>query len=142
MFDYRKLTVISIAAISLCGCATNRQSGTWIGAAAGAVIGGLIEDEAAAVAAGAIAGGLIGRMIGSRMDRKEVANALEHSAANETTAWFDPETGKHHRITPQAFHMRGDQVCRHFELVTIVDGRKEVTRGTACRRADGAWMTS
>ncbi len=142
MFDYRKLAVILLTTSTLCACATNRQSGTWIGAAAGAVVGGLIEDEAAAVAAGAVVGGLVGRMIGTRMDRKRTAHALEHNAPYETAAWTDAKTGRQLRFTPQEVYENGDTPCRHFELVTTVDGQDEIERGTACRRPDGTWFTT
>ena len=142
MFKNRKLLVACIAALTLCACATNKQAGTWIGAAAGAVVGGLIEDEAAAVAAGAVVGGLVGRMIGTRMDNKRTAQALEDNAPYQSSAWTNDETGGSYQITPEAFFDQGDTPCRNFELVQNIDGHDEVVRGTACRQPDGTWVTS
>ena len=76
--------LIGMAVVACLGCASmgeKEQTGTAVGAGAGAVVGGVIgaatgsknqrEKAAAGAAAGAVIGGLLGNRIGAYMDKQE-----------------------------------------------------------------------
>ncbi|KAB7628186.1 RT0821/Lpp0805 family surface protein [Alkalilimnicola sp. S0819] len=136
------LVLFSLVLSLLSACATREQTGTVVGAGAGAVIGEQVGEGTAGTLVGAIAGGLLGRQIGQWMDerdRQEVAQTLEYQPSGETTAWVNPDTGREFRVTPTETWVDAerDRPCRRFSM--DIDGEVENVDGTACRVADGRW---
>jgi outer membrane protein OmpA-like peptidoglycan-associated protein len=71
---YRSAALLTLATVTVTGCATRERTGAIVGAAGGAVAGGLIGRAAGSTAKGAIigaaVGGAAGAVIGARMDKQ------------------------------------------------------------------------
>ena len=135
----------------LMGCssnyATKENVGTLTGATGGDVgsqIGGG-KGQLAATAAGAIAGALVGGTVGKSMDevdRMKANQALDSSRIGYTTSWRNPDTDDTYSITPTRTYETASGPCRDFTTQAVIDGKREILYGTACRQSDGSWRTS
>jgi surface antigen len=116
------------------------------GAIAGAQFGGG-RGQLATTAAGALLGAWLGSEIGSSLDKadREFAqqatySALEYNRTGEPAAWRNPDSGRSGAVTPvRTYEASAGAVCREFETEVIIDGRREIAKGEACREADGRW---
>ena len=147
----RKVSGIVAILAFLMGCtgnyATKENVETLTGAAVGDVgsqTGGG-EGQLAATAAGAIAGTLLGGTVGKSMDevdRMKANQALESSRIGYTTSWRNPDTDDTYSITPTRTYETASGPCRDFTTQAIIDSKREILYGTACRQLDGSWRTS
>ncbi len=150
------LVPMMVAAVGLSACETIQNSGInkqQVGAASGAVIGGILGSKVGdgsgqlwATGAGAVVGGLLGSSIGASLDRADLAflngaNQRAHSAPiGETVSWNNPDTGNYGTVTPKREGTStAGRYCREFEQEIFIDGRREVAVGSACQNSDGTW---
>ncbi|MFD0986782.1 RT0821/Lpp0805 family surface protein [Methyloligella solikamskensis] len=149
----RILALILVLAmpLTLGACASKQDTGTLIGAAAGGLIGnqfGSGGGRVAATAVGAVAGGIIGNTIGANMDARDRQmaaaaeyRALEYGQPGRPVAWDNPNSNYRGQVEAGNYYDRGGSRCRPFTHTIYIDGRPEVSRGTACRQPDGTWRT-
>lgn len=150
------LVPMMVAALSLGACETIQNSGInkqQVGAASGAVIGGILGSKVGggngqlwATGAGAVIGGLLGSEIGASLDRADMAyaaNASEraHSApVGESVSWNNPDSGNYGSVTPtREGQSTAGRYCREYEQEIFVAGQRETAVGTACQNSDGTW---
>ncbi len=147
----RRMAVIVLVpvAVALSGCATDgtkEGQGRTMGTFLGAIVGAAANDKNPL--AGAIVGGIVGNLIGGaigksmdKRDRERAMHALEHNRINQTTAWTNPDTGNSYRVTPirTYTHSNTRMPCREYRTEAVVDGKRQVIRGRACRDANGNW---
>jgi surface antigen len=121
--------------------------GRVLGGIAGAVIGNQIgkdsSNRGAATVGGAIVGVLIGGEIGRGIDRDNqacIGHALEFGAVGQRVAWSD--AGTQYAVVPGRAVQRGERYCRPYEAEVLTPAGWQRTRGTACRRGDGVWLTA
>jgi surface antigen len=137
--------------LALAGCEQAQQRP---GATAGAVLGGIGGAVAGAqigggtgrliaTAAGGLLGAWLGSEIGARLDERDqmLAEEATYGALEQEQAstWENPDSGYSGTVTPVRTYDRDGRVCREFEHVVHIEGRREVAHGTACRDADGRW---
>lgn len=152
---YRKIAVLTVAAVVLAGCADMEQRpkqtiGTILGAAGGAVAGaqfGKGTGRLVATAIGTLAGAWIGSEAGQSLDRADQAHiqqltqrSLETQKSNTTVLWTNPDHDVEATVTPKpVFTDTAGQTCREYQQTVTVGGKTELAYGTACREADGSW---
>jgi surface antigen len=152
-----RTSVAFLAALALVvtGCAQwermgrKEQTGTAVGAGAGAVVGGAIGEGTGGTllgaAIGGVAGALVGREIGRYLDDRD-QREMQQSAQNaletdERVAWQNPETGNQGTITPtRSFEGPEGRLCREYVQTVFIEGQEQQVHGTACRQADGTWQ--
>jgi len=146
------------AVIALGGCANSDRlgsgpkegTGTLFGALSGALIGstigGTAGDRVAATVAGAAIGGLIGNRIGAAMDDEDrrlayqaQIDALEQSAPGAPVGWLNPSSGRYGNIVTGPVYLQRGLHCRGYTHTVYIDAKPQISRGTACRNADGTW---
>lgn len=134
-------------ALALAACTPTKQDiGTLVGAGAGAAIGSQIGSgtgQLAAVAIGTLIGGYIGGSIGKTMDdvdRMKMNQALETQPTGRSYSWQNPDTGASYTVTPTRTYDGQSGPCRDYTTEGIIDGKREVIHGTACRQSDGSWV--
>jgi surface antigen len=146
--------LVSLSMLALVACSTNTQrENTTVGAATGAILGGIAGStigagtgQLLAIGVGAVAGGLLGGAIGGNMestDTQKINNTLDHNQVRKTSKWTNNKTGTKYTMTPmsQTMSYHGEQHCRKYHG-TINDGSKqEVLKGVACKQSDGSWKT-
>lgn len=156
-----RLTALAVAgALLLTGCAAdgnnpwgmgNKQT---IGAASGAVLGGILGSKVGggsgqlwATGAGALLGAFVGSSIGQSLDQ---ADRMYHAQATEraynaplgeTISWNNPESGHSGTVTPvrEGRQASTGNTCREYKQTIVIDGKAETAIGTACRNPDGTW---
>ncbi len=139
------------AALFLGGCNSageKQQSGQVMGGVVGGVLGSTLgrgKGRLGATLAGVVVGAYIGGQIGKSMDQKDRARAqgaLEHTRSHESVAWTNPDSGNQYRVTPQQSynHPQTHRPCREYETEAYVGGRRENSRGRACRNESGHWQ--
>lgn len=114
----------------------NRDAiGAAIGGGAGAVIGHRVGGgDPVAILIGAAGGAILGGIIGRQMDRNDQAcmgHALELAGTGQTVHWLNAHDQRV-QLTPRR---NRDSGCRDFEMT--IDGRRQT--GTACPSAPGHW---
>ena len=144
-----RIACVVLAAVLVTGCETmsGEQGGTLFGAIAGALVGsqfGSGSGQVAAAVAGSVIGGMAGAEIGKQMDendrlRKE--QALDQTPTNQSSTWFNPDTGRRYKITPLRTYASAEGPCREFQADAFIDGQRETVVGKACRQSDGTWKT-
>lgn len=141
-----------VAGLLAAGCASmsSEDLGGVIGAGVGAAVGAEVAgegDETLGAVVGAVLGGLVGRKIGAYMDdrdRRQTAAALENNPTHQTSSWTNPDTGYTYSVTPTRTYAGDDDTpCRDF---TVVQSGGDPSTGeevasTACRDADGVWVS-
>jgi len=149
-FSYFLIT--SVLAFSLAACETSPTSedtGQVIGGVIGGVLGSQIGEgsgRTAATIAGVMIGAYIGGRVGKSMDEKDVyksQDALENNPTNQPSAWTNPDTGNEYTVTPTStYSSSSGEPCREYTTEAVIDGRKEIVTGTACRQSDGTWRAA
>lgn len=149
------LMMAMVASIGLAGCESFQGAGTkqTVGAAGGAVIGGILGSKVGkgngqlwATGIGALVGALAGSEIGKSLDRADraymgEANQRAQSAPiGESISWNNPESGNHGTVTPtRDGTAAGGEYCREYQQTIYVGGQQETGYGIACQRPDGTW---
>lgn len=150
----RLIILFAVIALVVAGCAPHagprEQSGTMIGATAGALLGSHVgkgKGSLVAVAIGTLAGALIGQDIGRTLDEADrmameqnAQYALEHAPTNTSTPWRNPDSGNGGEITPvETYQAKTGKYCREYRQTVWVGGQEQQAYGTACRQPDGSW---
>ena len=146
---------VVFAALSLTACQTLTGVGSkqGVGAASGAIIGGILGSKVGdgsgqlwATGAGVLLGGILGSEIGASLDaadRGYVAqanNAALEAPVGEQISWDNPQTGNYGYVTPtREGSDTAGRYCREYQQTIYVGGKQETGYGTACERADGTW---
>jgi len=131
------------AQVSYCNSET---VGKVLGGVAGALLGSQVgkgTGRAVATVSGAIAGVLVGGEVGRRMDARDqacIGQALELAPAGRRVEWVDG--GEQYAVVPGAVVDRGGMYCRPYQAQVRTSTGWQTTRGNACRRNDGVWVTS
>jgi surface antigen len=151
-----RIIAIAIIGVSLTACAggnfggPKEDTGTLVGAGAGALIGSQIGGtpgtRVAAAVGGALLGGLIGNRIGAALDDEDKkrayaaqVQALESGPSGAPVAWRNPDSGRYGNIVPGPAYQQAGNTCRPFTHTIYINGQPQVARGTACRNPDGTW---
>jgi surface antigen len=150
-----KLITMTLVGVSLAACASDpgapkEGAGTMFGALTGALIGsqfgGSAGDRIAGGIAGAAIGGLIGNRIGASMDEEDRRRAYEaHVRALEAgrdgvaVEWRNQNSGRYGTVIPGPVYQTASGRCRTYTQTIYIDGRPQVSKGTACRNPDGTW---
>lgn len=126
-----------LATATVSGCTTTSGGK---GAAGGMVSG----PQGAAVYITALQGGLVSRNAATQLSKADMQRALEAeyraleaAPGGQPVVWEG--SGVRGSIVAAAPYQVGSQNCRQYSHTLTVDGRETVTRGAACRNADGAW---
>jgi surface antigen len=144
------ILVAACAATPETGQGAKENTGTFVGALAGGLIGsqfgGGTGERLAAGLAGAAIGGLIGNRIGASMDEEDrqrayaaQIQALERGQSGTAVPWRNPDTGRYGSVVPGQAYQSNGLTCRPYTHTIYIDGRPQVARGTACRNPDGTW---
>lgn len=143
----KTITCVLAGTLVLAACNPTKQDiGTLAGAGAGAAVGAQVgggTGKLAAVAIGTLIGGYIGGSIGKTMDdvdRMKMNRALETQPTGQSYSWQNPDTGHDYAVTPTETYQRESGPCRDYTTEAVIDGRREVVHGTACRQSDGRWV--
>jgi surface antigen len=151
-----KFFTILISLLILTACAENQNAqkqtiGTILGAGLGALVGSQVGDgkgKLVAVALGTLGGAFAGSQLGKALDDidrlkagETQQSALENNKDGVSSTWKNPNTGNSGKVTPTRTvrKERSGEDCRSYEHEILVDGQKEVVKGTACRKSDGSW---
>jgi surface antigen len=145
-----------IASVGLAGCESINNSGTKqkVGAAGGAVLGGILGSKVGggsgqlwATGIGVLIGGLVGSEVGRSLDKADIAyanraNTQAHSAPiGETISWNNPESGNSGTVTPvRDGQSENGRYCREYQQTIYVGGQQETGYGIACEQPDGSWQ--
>ena len=144
---FAKFTIVSMMVFSVMSC-TKEESGTFLGAIGGAIIGGAVtNDSSVGVALGTLAGAYIGRDIGRKLNEDDqekmygsTQGALETGVSGTSSQWYNPDSGNGGSVTPQpSYESTEGQYCREYQQTVTIGGEVETAYGTACRQADGTW---
>lgn len=137
-----------IIALTSCSTAPNKQD---VGTITGGVLGGVLGAQVGqgtgrnvAIIAGTLAGAYLGSSIGKSMDetdRLNTARTMERNPTGQASIWRNPDTGNTYNVTPTRTYETATGPCRDFTTKAVIDGKKEVVQGKACRQADGSWKT-
>lgn len=146
---FKVLTCVLASTLVLTACNPTKQDiGTLAGAGAGAAVGAQVgggTGQLAAVAIGTLIGGYIGGQIGKTMDdvdRMKMNRALETQPTGQAYAWENPDTGHNYQVTPTQTYQQDGSPCRDYTTEAVIDGKREVVHGTACRQPDGRWVAT
>jgi surface antigen len=158
--SYFKFASIAAIAVSLAACAGSpdgsgpgprENSGTLLGAGAGALLGAAVAgngtgNRLAGAAVGGLLGGLIGNRIGASLDDEDKQrayaaqmDALERGPSGAPVSWKNPDSGRYGTVVPGPAYADNNRQCRSFTHTIYIDGRPQTARGTACRNPDGTW---
>lgn len=142
-------TLLSSALLAGCQQPSQRDTGAVIGGIAGGVLGNQIgggSGRTAAVIAGTLVGAYIGGSIGQQMDDNDhyrAQRALETNRTSYPTTWNNPDTGYEYTVTPtRTYETERSGPCRDYTTEAVIDGRREIVHGTACRQSNGTWRAS
>lgn len=149
------LVLLTASGVGLAGCKqgggwNKQQTGTALGAVAGAAAGAAIggeDDWWWAAGLGALAGGVVGNQVGAYLDRQDQqtsyqnANyALNNVPDGQSAKWSNPQNQTAGYTKPvETTKTASGQTCREFETGVTAQGQSSTGRGTACRQADGTW---
>jgi surface antigen len=124
------------SSLLIAGCGTASRD-------AGKLGNGVTSNTSASYIA-ALGGGVIGRQAGlsiSKADRQRALEAeyraLEGSRGGQPVVWQG--SGISGSVVAAAPFQVGSQNCRQYSHTVTVKGQESVTRGAACRNADGTW---
>lgn len=144
---YSKILIIMACAFSVMSC-TKEESGTFLGALGGALLGSAVtNDSSVGVAIGTLAGAYIGRDLGRSLDEADqrrmyeaTQGALETGISGASSTWYNPDSGNRGSVTPQpSFENTQGQYCREYQQSVTIGGQVETAYGTACRQPDNSW---
>ncbi|WP_454848763.1 hypothetical protein [Rhizobium binxianense] len=124
-----------LVAVALSGCTTTG------GGSRGFFSGSRSSSSTTLITA--LQGGIVGRsgVTLSDSDKQRALEAeyraLEGAAVGQPIAWSG--RGISGSVTAAAPYQVGSQNCRQYTHTVTVAGKDTVTRGAACRNADGSW---
>lgn len=124
-----------LVAVALSGCTTTS------GNSRGLFSGGRTSSSTTLISA--LQGGIIGRsgVTLSDSDKQRALEAeyraLEGAAVGQPVAWSGKSMSG--SVVAAAPYQVGSQNCRQYTHTVTVGGKDTVTRGVACRNADGSW---
>ncbi len=143
------LTTATLILVSACATPTSKQTGgAVIGGLAGGVLGSQVgkgKGRDAAMVVGTLLGAALGGAIGRTMDETDVwqtQRTLENTQTGQRVSWTNPDTQVNYEVTPTKTYDTPTGPCREYETVAIIDGKREVLYGEACRQPDGTWKSS
>lgn len=120
----------------------NREA---VGVALGGTLGGMVgsavsdrDNRLVAIVLGTTIGALVGARVGRDLDEADracIGHALELADNGKPVRWMSE--GVRYSLT--SGKASGDG-CRSYTLLGEANGRSDTSRGTACRRDDGAWV--
>lgn len=141
-----RTAIVLLSASLAVGCqTTQQQTGSVIGGLAGGLLGSQVgggRGRTAAIIGGTLVGAMVGGAIGKEMDENDrfrQQQALERTPTNQSSSWSNPDTGNQYSVTPTRTYDTAQGPCREYETEAIIDGKREVVVGTACRQQDGSW---
>jgi len=151
-----RTTAIALIGLSLAGCAggtiggPKEETGTLVGAGAGALLGSQIGGDSRARVVGGVLGAGIGALLGNRIgaamddeDKKRAyaaqMQALESGRSGAPVAWRNPDSGRYGNIVPGPAYQQEGMTCRPYTHTIYISGQPQVARGSACRNPDGTW---
>lgn len=143
------MCLIALCSLSLAGCQTmsNQDVGVLSGGIAGGVLGSTIgkgSGQILAIAAGTIAGAAIGGSIGRHMDdtdRIRLNRALDDNRLGQPAYWHNERYDADYEVVPtRNVSIRGNEYCREYRTVAVINGKRQHMYGTACRQPDGSWQ--
>jgi surface antigen len=132
-----------VSSASRCNSAT---AGRVLGGIVGGALGNQIGKgggRTVATIGGAVAGVLIGGEIGKRMDAADqgcVGQVLEVAPVDRPVQWMEGPT--QYMVVPGQVVNRQGSYCRPYTVEITMDGRRERSKGVACRRGDGVWVAA
>ena len=145
-----------ILSLGLAGCESLQNSGTkqTVGAAGGAVLGGILGSKVGkgngqlwATGIGVLLGGLVGSEVGRSLDKADMvyaqrANDQAHTAPlGEAISWNNPESGNSGAVLPTRDGQdTAGRYCREYQQTIYVGGQQETGYGIACQEPDGSWQ--
>jgi surface antigen len=140
------LILAVIAGLALASCAGNPNVGQ-SGAASGTTTGGIAgASSPAGAVVGGVAGGILGGTIGATLDDRDrqrayaaEMEALEFGEPGAPVGWRGDAGGRRGTVVPGAYYEARGTRCRDISHTIYVDGRPQISRGTACRTTDGTW---
>ena len=152
-----RIVAVLLVTSGLAGCAggnfggPKEDTGTLVGAGAGALIGsqfgGNTGSRIAAGVLGAGIGALIGNRIGAALDDEDKKRAyaaqmqaLESGPSGAPVAWRNPDSGRYGNIVPGPAYQQQGMSCRPYTHTIYIGGQPQVARGQACRNPDGTWQ--
>lgn len=145
----KKILAVTLCALALVQTPSAQADKRDLGTLFGAIIGGVIGNnagngDAGATIAGAVIGGVIGNVIGKELDendRQEMMRArLDCLERNEQSEWRGRGGYGSIVVIDEGYHAtRNTVVCRSYENTIYYNGRRETTRGYACRDNYGQW---
>jgi surface antigen len=149
------LMTAMILSIGLAGCESLQNAGTkqTVGAAGGAVLGGILGSKVGkgngqlwATGIGVLLGGLVGSEVGRSLDKADMvyaqrANDQAHTAPlGDEISWNNPESGNSGAVTPTRDGKDTEgRYCREYQQTIYVGGEQETGYGIACQQPDGSW---
>ncbi len=86
-------------------------------------------------------GSTIGAALSTRDRQQALAaqtRALEYGRPGMPVDWHGRKS--YGEVIPGASYDINDTTCRGFTHTITMDGQSQVSRGTACRQADGRWV--
>ena len=129
--------LLASAALAGCSTATSRQ-------ASGLLSSNTRPPANSELYIAALDGGLVARNSAASLsgaDRQRALEAeyraLEAASGGQPVAWDG--SGVKGVVVAAAPYQVGSQNCRQYSHTLTVDGRESVTRGAACRNANGTW---
>ena len=144
----KTIFIALIASLALTGCASMNNEDS--GVLAGGVLGGLLgsqfgggSGQVVAAGAGALLGAYLGGKIGKSMDKQDrvqVQRVLETSKTGQTVRWKNPDNGNRYAVKPTKTYYQHQSACRKFTTTAIIDGKKKIVHGKACRDPKGRWQ--
>lgn len=142
--------LLSSTLLVACQTPSKRDTGAVIGGVAGGVLGKQIGSgtgRTAAIIAGTLVGAYIGGSIGQQMDDNDhyrAQRSLEFNQDNRPTTWRNPNTNTEYTVTPTRTYDETARSgpCREYTTEAVIEGRREIIHGTACRQYDGTWRAS
>jgi len=120
--------------------------GAVIGGAGGGAIGSQIgkgSERTVATIGGTLIGVLIGGAIGRSMDEADqacIAQTLEQAPAEHEVVWRNPDGGQYRVVPLEGYQDSQGRICREYQTIATIGGRRQQVYGTACRQPDGSWQ--
>lgn len=68
--------------------------------------------------------------------------ALEQNKVGQSSNWTNSANGHLGTVTPIETFESDPKPCRRYQITASVEGRTAIGYDTACRRADGVWVSS
>lgn len=137
------LAAASTLALGLAGCAPgqNTPGATFIGTAAGGLLGGAIfHGSAAGVIGGALVGGSLGYIMGRQMDRQDRINmqsAIINTPVNQQASWTNAQTNTTYVVRPVRNYRYRGWACREYMTRVKIGGKWKQAYGKACKTPAG-----